>query len=107
MPKVERHAHFLIVSTATEMAGAMYEEMARDNDWYRDWCRTHPNMKEPQLQKRFILAMTPKLLDQARTTLAAMLNGPYDEKMKADIADALIKDNELRRGRHGRQETKH
>lgn len=92
-------AHHLIVDTAKEMAGALYEDLAKDNVWYKQWRAAHPGMNEPRLQYRFIVAMRPKLIQQARTTLTKMLKGSYPQVLKDQIADALIKDASLVRGR--------
>ena len=91
--KRQRAAHKLVASVAKEMAGAVYEQCAKDNDWYR----LNPS------QKRFIEDHHGTFLEQARQVLGAMLQNPaYDEKTKEEIAEALIKDNELSVG-HGVQ----
>jgi len=78
-------AHKLVMRTAREMAGAVYEVCARDNAWYK----LNPS------QPHFINVTWPKLIPQARATLARMLAMNYPESLKAEIADALIKDAEL------------
>lgn len=90
MAKNKVHAHKLVAETASQMAGALYEELAKNNVWYK---------KNPD-QQAFIRLMTPKLLEQARRVLAGMLASPaYADTVKADIFSALTKDATLKRGR--------
>lgn len=91
-----RHAHVLVAKTAKEMAGALFEEMMRDNALYKQWKAQCPELTPKKLQQRFILQAQPLLLEQARATLAKMLTGPYPEALKDQIADALIQDRILR-----------
>lgn len=86
------HCHKLLRKTAQEMAGALYEHLATDDVFYR----LNPS------QKHFINTQWPRLLDKARATLAQMLSGNYPDSLKAQIHEALILDNALRRGRMGR-----
>lgn len=79
--------HKLVASTAMELAGALYEDLAKDNEFYR---------RNPS-QKRFIKKYWSKLVPQARATLADILARPGNENLKPTIADALILDNTLRR----------
>ena len=97
--KTPKHAHKLIVATAIEIAGAHFEAMATQNDWLRRMKAKYPGKKLSELQIIYIKLMTGTFLEQARATLAKMLNGPHSETLKAEILDALIKDNALNRGR--------
>ena len=91
------HCHKLIRATAQDMAGAVFDEMCSlNNRGYAQLKANNPGKTSSQLRARFIIKMWPKLVEDARTTLAQMLGGTYDEKLKAEISDALIKDNELR-----------
>lgn len=83
-----RHVHKVIAETAKSMAGEIYESMAESNDWYK---------RNPSRSK-FVKAVWPTLVDEARATLARMLALPGGEELKETIADALIKDNALQRG---------
>ena len=96
MPK---HAHKLVYKTARDMAGALYEEVMHDNVNFTTFKALNPGLTPKQLQAKFIAAATPRLLDQARSTLAQMLAGNYPEHLKAAINDALVKDASLMRGR--------
>ena len=78
-------AHKLVMQTAKKMAGAVYEVCAQDNAWYK----LNPS------QPHFINSTWPKLIPQARATLARMLSMNYPQSLKDEIADALIKDAEL------------
>lgn len=79
-------AHRMIRDTAYEMAAAVWEQCAKNNDWYNKF----PN------QKVFANNEWPKFVGEARATLAEMLKGNIDEDLKERIADALIKDTYTR-----------
>lgn len=83
------HCHELIAKTAQDMARAVYEELAKRNDWYA----LNPDM-ETWIKAKWGLYIT-----EARSTLAGMLNTHISETLKEQIADALVKDNSLQRGR--------
>lgn len=78
------NAHQLVVATAREMAGAVYEELAK-HDW---WYKANPSQVE------FIERTHGSLLQQAREVLGGMLapGSLIDDEGKKVIADALIKD---------------
>lgn len=78
--------HEMIAATAKNMAEELYETLAKDNNWYA----RNPN------RRAFVRRVWPSLVSQARATLAGMLGGSYPEELKEKIADALIKDEELR-----------
>lgn len=71
------------------MARALYEEMAKDNHFYKANPRPEP----------FCSKMTPSLLEEARATLAVMLEMDFPESTKHEISEALILDNEFRPAR--------
>lgn len=86
-------AHKLVAQTAREMAGAIYEELAKNNEWYK----ANPSQTE------FIERVHGSLLVQARDVLASMLALPnYPETLKEQIAEALILDNQLQLGRRAK-----
>lgn len=87
------HCHKLIAHTAKEIAGNLYEDMARDNNWYN-------GAKDVGIdQREFISQVWPQLIEEARHTLTRLLTTPIAESLKEVISDALIKDNMLREGR--------
>lgn len=84
------HAHELVAHVATEMAGTFYEACcSRSNEFYK---------QNPDAQQ-YVNATWYRFLEPARATLAEMLKRDLPEDLKESIADALIKDNLLRRGR--------
>jgi hypothetical protein len=84
------HAHRLVANVASQMAAAVYEACcSRSNLFYE----LNPNAQA------YVDKTWPKFLDQARITLTDLLNRTKDQYVKDEIADALIKDNMLRRGR--------
>lgn len=83
-----KFTHKLLKKTAVEMAGAIYEEMARDNAFFAKW----PN------QRNYIRKNWQFYIKAARTTLAQMLGGNYPEMMKEEIFEALLQDRSLPHG---------
>lgn len=84
------HAHELIAKTAEEMAQAIYEELAKDNQFYK----LYPD------RKVFVSRAMPHMLTEARKALTQLLTKvDYPEHLKEQIADALAKDATLLRGR--------
>jgi hypothetical protein len=80
--------HRLVKETAVGITQAQYECFAQNNDFFAK----HPKVG-PWVARnwRYYIA-------EARATLARLLNGPMEERLKEQIADALIKDNLLRKG---------
>lgn len=97
------HCHKLIRATAIEMAGAVYEEVMKDNGQYAYWKSICPELTPDLAEGMFIEHMWPHLIGQARTTLAKMLDpacgANLTDKDRTDIHEALVKDASLRRGR--------
>lgn len=97
-PRVS-HAHELIVKTAKELCGAHYEELMKNDKLFAAWKAKHSEAAETALQGLFIEHYYPGYLEVARATLTGLLNTKLDPILKDQIADALIKDQTLRRGR--------
>lgn len=95
------HAHKLVKETAEAMAHELYDTMMKDDFWYRYWKKSNPRIADQpkQLEMAFVRKNLPKLLPQARATLAQMLRTTPDEKLKETIYEALILDATLVRGR--------
>ena len=95
-PSRDGWVHPLIKETAQECAQALYERLAKNNLWYE----LNPN------RAIWVGERWRDLIPAARKSLAGALNSPNLNKDQKDkIADALIKDNELRLGR-ARTQTK-
>lgn len=86
-------AHKLIANTAEQMAGAVYEELMKNNTWYAAWQERHPDLSGTALQHEFIRVTAPGMTRQARATLAQMLRNPAYSHLHDQIAEALILDN--------------
>ena len=97
------HVHFLIAETAEAMARSLYDDLMKDNRRYKAFKKLCPDLTPQELESRWIALWVPKLLESARATLAQMLTTNIPEAQKETIADALVKDNILRRGRLGRR----
>lgn len=92
-------AHKMVRSVAIGLAIEVYEElMAKDNERYARWKRLCPDLTPERVMKRWVRMAWPAMIPAARATLARMLKGNYSDHLKAEIADALIKDNTLRIG---------
>jgi len=81
--------HALVRKTAIEFAQALYEALATNNKWYA----------ANKDRAAFVNSRWPLLLPKARATLAEMLKRPIDERLKAEIREALILDHGIRRNR--------
>lgn len=96
MPKLFRHdgdgapmrakgvVHELVAETAKEFARAVYEDMAKDNDWYRKW----PN------EEVFVRRRWQSFIQPAREHLAELLHPSKHymttEAMRAQIHEAIL-----------------
>ena len=93
------HVHKLIKKTAEEMAESVYEDIMRDNTVYANWKKICPDLTPKLARKEFVRLLWPKLVKDARATLASMLGGNYSEHLKKEIHEALIMDHSLQRGK--------
>src|SRR3954467_12798807 len=92
--------HFKVKDVAIEMAHVLYDTMMEDNEWYDLWKKRFPGMPGKALEAKFVAMNWPRLVGQARATLAGMLASPhYSDSMKEDIFDALTRDATLTHGR--------
>lgn len=97
---MSRMCHKLVKETAEGMATAVYEEMmSADNKYYQSWKRANAPLTGDKLQLKFIERNWPRFIEQARSTLAEMLARNIPEALKAEISNALILDNSVKRGR--------
>jgi hypothetical protein len=94
------NAHRMVAETAVKLAHELYESwMAEHNDVRRAFLAI-PTEKARILA--FVHQAAPQLLEEARLLLTDCLSQPDTEvppKMKDEIADALIKDSDLRANR--------
>ena len=94
------HAHKLVLETARAMAASLFEDLAKDNARWAEFQATWPEgLTRAKAERMWVEGMAPKLLGEARDTLARLLNTNLAPDLKDQIADALILDNTLRRGR--------
>ena len=77
--------HPLIKSTAVEIAGTVYEEMAKDAYFYK----RYPD------QKHFINYTWMQFITEARKALSLMLGSNADEDTKKQIYEALMLNEQL------------
>lgn len=94
-----QHCHYFIARTAQGMARELYEIAMRDNNIYKEWKAQCPELTPEILEDKFVLLLWPKLIEQARATLAKMLRTIDNDTLKNQIHDALVLDASLRRGR--------
>jgi hypothetical protein len=77
--------HKAVREIAKEMAGAAYEELAKNDDFHQG----HPN------QNLFIAKNWKSFVRHARASLLQILGGDYPDAMKADTYDIYMKDRIL------------
>lgn len=81
--KAKGMVHKMIADTAKGCAGVQWEQLAKQNKFYKAW----PD------RSVFVRQNWPKYLATARAILTAMLGNPkYSDEMKAEIHDALLRD---------------
>lgn len=98
------HCHKMIRSAAIEMAAEIYAKiMGGDNELYAQWKKICPELNPVMLEIRMIEMLWPKLIPEARATLARLLTTTMAEDLKEEIADALVADATLRRVTSGRR----
>jgi hypothetical protein len=97
--RIRFYAHKLVKEVAEGIANEMYEMLAKDNNW----AKLNPELRAGRghevARRAFVRRNTGRFLQQARHTLGQLLSTNIPENLKAEILDALIKDNELRYGR--------
>jgi hypothetical protein len=92
------NAHRLVVETAQDMAQEYFEIYARDNNVYRK-LRAEGRVTEKDARAFFVLRVAPKLYEDARQSLAALLtldDETLSPALKEKIYEALCLDNDLR-----------
>ncbi len=95
------NVHRLVAKTAIEMAEEMFEDYARENAIYKR-LRAGGQVSEKHARNFFVARVAPKLYEDARQALAAMLAEPEErvsQHMKDEIYEALCLDNDLRANR--------
>ncbi len=94
------NAHRLVAETAVRKANDDFEYyMGAYNEL---WKAFRKNLTERQARIAFIAKIAPTLLEEARLALAECLSQPDNvcsPSAKAEIYDALVKDNDLRANR--------
>lgn len=93
------HVHKMIAKVAQEMCFALYEELMTRDEWYRDWKAKHPGASSRGLAEAFVKKNWARYIEQSRATLAGLLSQPIDDVLKEQIADALVLDKSLVKGR--------
>ena len=94
------HCHKMVAAVAKEAAGNLFDVVMGDNAVFEEWKRQNPGATQKQLENRFVKKNWGRCLEFARATLATMLSSStISEEVKDEIADALVKDNQLIRGR--------
>lgn len=79
------YCHKAVRDIAKEMAGAAYERMAQDDDFYARF----PS------QNLFIAKNWKSFVGYARGSLLQILSGDFPEAVKADTFDIYLKDRVL------------
>ena len=91
-----RSCHKMVAETAKALAQVAADDLlTRQNKLYARLREKYPDKTRDQITDLLAAKSWPMLIEQARATLAKMLNGPLDEGLKDQIAKALILDNTL------------
>jgi hypothetical protein len=93
------HCHWQIADTAKAMAHELYETVMANNQVREQWVKSNLDCNAKELERRFVAKNWHKCVAAARSTLAAMLTGPYDEAFKQNIHEVLVLDASLRHGK--------
>lgn len=96
-----QYCHELVRDTAKALAGDVYEAAMMDNDNYATWKLLCNDLDDKFMQAEWIKLMWPRMIDDARATLAQLLGTSKNELLKEQIHRALILDGELRRSGRG------
>jgi hypothetical protein len=99
--KPRKHAHQLVYQTAWEMAAAVFDDVMKDDKKLALWKELTPDIQLGKSQRIYADLAWPHFAEQARATLAAMLDGHLPDDMKEQISDALEKDNAFRQFYNG------
>ena len=94
------NAHRMVAETAVKLAYELYESWMAVHNEVRRAFKAIPTEKARQLV--FVRQAAPQLLEEARLVLTNCLSQPDEvvsKHMKDAIADALIKDTDLRANR--------
>lgn len=93
------HCHILVAKTAQDLTRELFDAVMQDNKIYEEWKGKHPGASKKGLEEAFVKKYWGQAIEGARATLAHMLTLPLDEVLKEEIADALILDKTLMKGR--------
>ena len=99
MSKSGAHCHMMVAKTAQEMAAVLYDEVMLNDEWYATWQAKHPDASPRGLQEAFVKKNWSQMVEGARATLAKLLTSSLDDVIKDQIAEALILDKTLVKGR--------
>ena len=94
------NAHRMVAETAVLMANEHFENYMIVNNAL--WKSLREVLTEKQARLAFVAKIAPMLLEEARLVLTDCLSQPDDvcpKSLKDQIADALIKDTDLRANR--------
>ena len=93
------HVHVQIAKTAKGICAAAYDDIMSNNWQYEAWKKKNPELNPAQLQRRWVEKNWGKFVTTARHTMVRLLTQPIDEKLKEEIAEVLLADKSLKRGR--------
>jgi hypothetical protein len=91
--------HKGVRDVAVGMAHEAFAALMQRNDWWAKMKELYPELTSTQIENYWVNQHWPTFIDPARATMAAMLRGPQNEGLKDSIAEVLILDGTLRRGR--------
>ncbi len=93
------HCHIDVAKVAQGLCRESYGNIVHNNELYAAWRAKHPGASPKGLEEAFVKQYWGEYIPLARATMAHLLHIPGNEHLKESIADALILDKQLVRGR--------
>ena len=98
-----KHVHPMVANMAIDRIMFVYDQVMSNDALWKTWKEAHPGYTPKQLENAFLERNWGKAVEDARATLAAMLNPAtspsLDEEARIGIHEALVLDASLKMGR--------
>lgn len=91
--------HTMVRDTAVALAHECYDSFMQNNVYYESWQASNPGLRRDEYEKVWVNENWARFIPAARANLAAVLKQPLEQGLKDTIAEALILDATLVRGR--------
>lgn len=91
--------HRDVQTVAVAMAHEAFAALMQRDDWWAKMKELYPDLTSAQIERYWVNEHWGRFVEPARATMAQMLAGPSPEPLKEQIAEALMLDGTLKRGR--------